>query len=107
MKRMKFVLAAALFLGSMLNAGAQDGKSEKRKKTERVVFHVDMHCHNCQAKIEKNIPWEKGVKDLKVDLESKTVAIDYDPKKTSEETLRKAIEKLDFQCEKHETEGGE
>jgi copper chaperone CopZ len=59
-----------------------------------------MQCHNCKAKIEKNIPWEKGVKDLQVDLEEKTVTIIYNPQKTTEEKLQKAIEKLGFICKK-------
>lgn len=75
-------------------------KDAKKSKSEVVTFDVSMDCHGCQQKIEKNIPWEKGVKDLKVDLENKTVKITYDPKKTTEAKLKKAIEKLDFTCEK-------
>ncbi|MDR0430310.1 MAG: cation transporter [Tannerellaceae bacterium] len=72
---------------------------DKKKKNDDVCFTVSMSCHNCQAKIEKNIPWEKGVKDLKVNLDDKTVCIVYDKKKTSPEKLKKAIEELEFICE--------
>ncbi len=97
------LLCAALFIG--VGASAQEKKAEEKKaKTGTVTFDVGMNCHSCQLKIEKNIPWEKGVKDMKVDLEKKQVTIKYDPNKTDEKTLEKAIEKLDFTCEKAEVE---
>ena len=96
--RTLILLGAALFIGF----GASAKTADKKAKTETVTFNVSMDCHNCQAKIEKNIPWEKGVKDLKVDLENKQVTIKYDPAKTNEAELKKAIEKLDFECEKPE-----
>ena len=81
---------------------AQDNKGNKKKKTEEVTFTVNMTCGNCKAKIERHISWEKGVKDLKVDLDKKQVVIKYDSAKTNEESLKKAIEGLEFTCEKAE-----
>jgi copper chaperone CopZ len=99
MKTVKIIaLLAVLFL--ITPVSAQDNKTAKPKKSEEVTFAVSMHCNNCKAKIEKNISWEKGVKNIKVDLEKKTVKINYDPGKTSEEKLKKAIEKLDYTCSK-------
>ena len=70
-----------------------------KKETKKVVFHVDgLHCQNCVKKVKENISFEKGVKALEVDLEKKTVTITYDPAKTNEATLRKAIEKLGYTC---------
>ena len=58
-------LMLALFISVVLTA--QDKKEQtKKKKTGKVTFLVSMHCENCKAKIEKNISWEKGVKDLSV-----------------------------------------
>ena len=70
-----------------------------QKGTEEVRFSVNMKCHNCQNKVEKNIPWEKGVKDLAVNLEEKTVLVTFDSKKTSVEKLKNAFEELGFECE--------
>lgn len=42
----------------------------------------------------------KGVEDLKISLEDKTVAITFNPAKTDEETLAKAIEKCGYTAEK-------
>jgi copper chaperone CopZ len=81
---------------------AQDKKAEKKKKTEEVTFSVNMTCDNCKAKIERHISWEKGVKDLKVNLDKKQVTVKYDPAKTTEEKLKEAINALEFTCEKTE-----
>ena len=101
MKSFGFIIVILAVFGNISAINAQDDKTSK-SKYEEVVFKVNMNCHNCQAKIEKNIPWEKGVKDLNIDLEKKIVKIQYDLKKTSEAKLEQAIKKLGFTCEKDE-----
>jgi len=100
MKPMKALLISALFLISgvfMLNA--QNKKEPKVKTIAELTFNVSMHCKSCQEKIERNIPFEKGVKDITVDLEHKTVKVIYDLRKTNEDKLKKAFESLDFICD--------
>ncbi|MDR1455267.1 MAG: heavy-metal-associated domain-containing protein [Tannerella sp.] len=75
-------------------------KTDKKKKTAEVTFAVSLFCDNCKAKIERHIAWEKGVKDLNVNLEKKQVTVKYDPSKTTEAVLKKAIEALEYTCEK-------
>lgn len=86
-----------------------DRKPAKKAKKEvkEVVFSVHLHCNNCVKKVQENIAFEKGVKDLKVSLADQTVAIKYDPSKTSEQTLKNAIEALGYKvscsdCKGHE-----
>jgi len=101
MKAIRIISMVAMIIcigfGTIL---AQDNKKAKPKKTEEVTFIVSMSCDGCKQKVEKNISWEKGVKDMEVNLEKKTVKINYDPKKTTEKKLKKAIENLKFTCEK-------
>ncbi|MDR3245992.1 MAG: heavy-metal-associated domain-containing protein [Prevotellaceae bacterium] len=97
------LLVVLLIFCTVAGAIGQDKKDDKKKKkVEEVTFTVSMFCGNCQAKVERHIAWEKGVKDLKVNLDKKTVTIKYDPSKTTEEALKKAIEGLEFTCEKAE-----
>ena len=70
--------------------------SKKKGEVKEVVFLVHLHCENCVKKVQENIAFEKGVKDLKVSLEDQTVALKYDAAKTSEATLKAAIEKLGY-----------
>ena len=71
-------------------------KKKTAKEVKRVVFNVHMHCASCVKKVQENIAFEKGVKDLKVSLDEHTVDILYDPAKTSEQTLKAAIEALGY-----------
>ncbi|OAV69750.1 Zinc-transporting ATPase [Bacteroidales bacterium Barb7] len=95
-----FVCLFALCTLVCANAAAQDKKADKKKKTAEVTFVVSMFCENCKAKIERHIAWEKGVKELNVNLDKKLVTIGYDPSKTNEEALKKALEALEYTCEK-------
>ncbi len=88
-------LVLLLTAGTAFALGAQDRKDNKAK-TETVVFDVSLHCDACKARVEKHIPFEKGVKDLVVDLENKTVTVIFDTRKNTAEGLRKAIEKLGY-----------
>ena len=71
----------------------------KRRKSEikEVSFNVKLHCANCVKKVQENISFEKGVKGLDVCQGHQTVTVKYDPAKTSEETLKAAIEKLGYE----------
>ena len=77
---------------------AQVKNDANKKKTEEVTFIVGMHCSACKEKIEKYIPLERGVEDIKVDLEKKEVTVIYKSKKTNVEKLKKAIEELGYSC---------
>ncbi|WP_439185568.1 heavy-metal-associated domain-containing protein [Carboxylicivirga taeanensis] len=91
---MKKLLVIAL-MAFVINAYADD----KKKKVAEVTYKVEMDCQSCVNKITKNIAFEKGVKDLKVDMEGQTVTVKYRDDKTNKEELVKAFEKLDFKAE--------
>lgn len=63
-------------------------------ETQTVVFDVHVHCQGCITKIEKNIAFEKGVKDLVCNLEKRQVKVVFDPSKTSVEKLQEAFERI-------------
>ena len=97
MKTVQVILAAFVFLLATGIISAQDKKGNY--KTAKVVFSVNMHCENCEQKVRKNIPYEKGVKDLTTNLEKQLVTIKYQPDKTDKSKLKKSIEKLGYTCE--------
>ena len=74
-----------------------DKKPAKKKgELKEVTFNVHLHCENCMKKVQENISFEKGVKDLHVCLDDQTVSIKYDAAKTTEDALKTAIEKLGY-----------
>jgi periplasmic mercuric ion binding protein len=86
-------LIALLILSVSVTAQIKNDVTKKE-----VTFIVNMHCSACKEKIEKYIPMERGVKDIKVDLEKKEVTVIYKPNKTNVEKLKKAIEELGYSC---------
>lgn len=88
-----------LVLMVMILAIVSGYADNKDKNVKEVIYKVEMDCQSCVNKITKNIPFEKGVKDLNVDLEGQTVTVKYRDDKTTKENLVKAFEKLDFKVE--------
>lgn len=77
----------------------KSAKASKSAKAETVTFRTNLHCKNCVKKVNENIAFEKGVKDLKVSLDTQTITVTFDPAKTSVEALSKAISKLGYAAE--------
>ena len=90
--QLRLVLLAALLFGAWATTDAKPVK-------KTVTFNVEtMHCENCKQKIERNLAYEKGVLDLKINLEKKTVAVTYDIAKTDEKKLADALKKLGYEA---------
>ena len=96
MKKILFVcLMAALGLG----AGSAAAKDAKKASTVTTVFKTDIDCEHCAKRIMDNIPFEKGVKDVKVDVPSKEVTVVYDASKNDAEGLVKGFAKIRVKAE--------
>ena len=81
---------------ALLDALSEEEKS--LKYTTVVIFRVGIHCQNCIDRIQKNIPFEKGVKDLKVDMENKEVTVIFNSQKTTVDELINAFNVLGYTC---------
>ena len=87
------LLLSFFFLSLTAVSYAQSGTPKKANEAE-VTFISDLDCPNCQKKVEAKLPFEKGVKDLKVDLEKTEIWILYQTDKTDVDKLIAAIAKL-------------
>lgn len=103
MRKITVAIVAALLAAGIPAAAsaaqpttASEAPAAKPKKTETVTFSVGMHCAGCAKKVKENISFEKGVKDLDVNAETKLVKVTFDPSKTSVDKLQKAIERLGY-----------
>lgn len=62
------------------------------------VIHVEgMTCTHCKMSVEKALKTLDGVQDAAVNLEAKTVAIDFDPAMVSAENLKKTISNTGYE----------
>ena len=101
MKKTLIIILTAL----MAFAVSSFAGPKKKVELKEVTFSVHLHCANCVKKVQENISFEKGVKDLHVCLEDQIVYLKYDSAKTSEETLKAAIEKLGYKVKGTVKEG--
>ena len=91
----RFIAIAAIAAALVLVFTA----AKPRNARKVAVFKTSIDCKNCVKKVQENISFEKGVTDLVVDLDTKTVKVTYNPSKTDPEKLAKAIRKLGYKVE--------
>jgi copper chaperone CopZ len=93
----KILIIALSLLTLTFAANAQD---KKNSKMSEVKFDVtNMHGDHCKQRIEKNIPFEKGIKDVAVNLKENTVTVKYDNTKTDAEKIKEAFKQLGYGAE--------
>jgi len=68
-------------------------------KPDSATIKTTIQCSMCEKRILKNIPFEKGVKDVKVDVEKQTVWVEYDAAKTDLSKIKEAIAKLGYNAD--------
>ena len=101
--RNKLFIVIALLVG-LTSINAQERKvNAKAGQSEVVYFIPNMHCERCQAKIEKAITLEKGVKDLVFDLKAQKLTIVYQKQETTPEKLRQALAKMGYEAKSDAT----
>ena len=94
-----FMAVAILFSTAI---SAQD--KQKKKKVETIEIQSSVVCGMCEERVIENMAFEKGVKDVKVDLETKVITLTYKTNKTDEETLKKAITKIGYDADELEAD---
>lgn len=98
---MKKIIILALALLTVAGASAQ--KAEKpAKQIVTTVFITDLDCENCAKKIYDNF-YGKGVRSVKCDVATKSVAVTYDASKNSPEALKPSFADLKVKVVKHMT----
>lgn len=95
MKKMIMLCLMAVIGFGVTGAMAQ----KKQVDLKTTVFQTDVDCENCAKKVDNSIPYQKGVKEVKVDVSTQTVTVTYDTSKTNDETLVKAFKKVKVNAE--------
>ena len=94
MRKMKLLTVSLLLFVGMASVFAKDDP-----KVKKVTYTCTVDCHSCEEKIMKNIPYEKGVKKVEVDIEKQLVTVSFRKDKNTTEGIEKALEKLGYQAE--------
>lgn len=93
----RFITAVCAALAIFASSATSQAKTKATIK--EVTYVTSLHCDKCAKKISENVSFEKGVKELKIDVDKKTVTIKYDASKTDAEKLAAAIRKLGYSAE--------
>ena len=88
------VRTKALFIALALTLACQ----AKDIKTVVLTTTPQMHCANCEKKIKENIRFEKGIKSIKTNLNTKTVTIEYDADKTTVPAIIEGFKKIKYEA---------
>lgn len=89
---MKKYLVTTFILFTSLLYAQQKNAAEVKIKTSSV-------CETCKETIESNLSFEKGVKSVKLDLKTNVVTVLYNPDKTDEAKIRKALTEIGYDAD--------
>ncbi|MFI3303374.1 MAG: heavy-metal-associated domain-containing protein [Rikenellaceae bacterium] len=92
---MQIFAVVAMILCAVTSVEAQSKSKTKEDTVVSVTFKTDIDCPSCEAKIMKVLPYQKGVKDVVVNIKSQTVSVKYDKTKSSESAIKASLMKLD------------
>lgn len=104
MNRTLFFLsfASMLSFGLITNAA---GTSNRDDKDKIVKIKTSAICEMCKERIERNLAFEKGVKEANLDVETKVVTVIYNPKKTDVAKLKANISKTGYDADEMIADG--
>ena len=97
MKKLMMILVALATI-----AGVATAAPKAEKKIVTVVFATDLDCPHCAQKVMNSIPYEKGIKDVQVDVKTKSVTVKFDAAKNTVEALTKAFSTIKVKVFKSE-----
>jgi len=96
MKTMKSIFLTVSML--LLAAGSFAQEAEK-KAVETVKIKTTAECDMCKNTIEKKLIYEKGVKSVSVDVDSRIATVEYKTAKTDVAKIREAISDLGYDAD--------
>lgn len=81
------------------NGYSQEKKSKKSKKVETVEIQTSAICGMCKKKLEHDIAFEKGVRSVELNDETKVLTVTYKEGKNSKENIKKAITQAGYDAD--------
>jgi copper chaperone CopZ len=73
--------------------------SQNEEKTKKLEVKTSLQCEMCKERIINNLSFEKGIKDIEVNIEEKTVTVTYNTDRTTPEKIRTAISKIGYDAD--------
>ena len=86
-KTIKYMLLLLIAIATMSFTG---------KETKTITIKSSTVCDMCKERIERELVFEKGIKNVKVDISANTITVKYRTDKTDEQAIKQAISKLGY-----------
>ena len=69
------------------------------QKQDKIKIETSAMCEMCKMRIEKDMTFEKGVKTANLDLKTKLLEVNYNPKRTSADKIRKRLTEIGYRAD--------
>ncbi len=87
----------SLFIAlAMLCAVSTAEAAKEKKEFVKQSFVAEIDCESCLKKVMNILPYQKGIKDVKCDLATKCITVEYDESKSSDEAVIATLKKVDI-----------
>ncbi len=98
MKKLQITISLILSIFT-LSVFAQQSEKELPKGVEEIKIQTSAQCEQCKERIEKDMAFEKGVKYVDLDLDTKILTVQYKTAKTDPENLREAVSEIGYDAD--------
>ena len=72
---------------------------QNEDKMKKLEVKTSLQCEMCKERIMNELSFEKGIKDIEVNIEEKTVTVTYNTEKITPEKIRMAISKIGYDAD--------
>ena len=95
----KLILLAITMMFAITGMQAQEKKNKKKTELVTVEIMTSAVCGMCKDRLEHDIAFEKGVKFVELDKETKILTIKYKEGKNTKEKLKIAVTKVGYDAD--------
>jgi copper chaperone CopZ len=99
LKTLVSLTAMIIFSMTINQATAMVDYSDPAKKIDTVNIQTSAVCKMCKERLEHDMSFEKGVKSVELDMDSKVLTIVYKKDKTTVEKLKKAVTEIGYDAD--------
>lgn len=97
------ILFTMVIVSFMINGlfAQKETKNDNKKNSELVVVEIQTSaiCGDCKKRLEHDIAFEKGVKSVELDDETKVLTVKFKEGKNTKEKIKKAITKVGYDAD--------
>jgi len=96
---MKNHITTLFLIVALLSGQSVFAQSEKGSKYDTITIQTSAVCQQCKDRLEHDMAFEKGVKAVNLDLDTKVLTVVVKKSKNTRENLKKAVTKIGYDAD--------